>query len=248
MCSESNVARLDVHTCTLRARRRRSSDSLPHCRWTLRSSCRFRHTPSAKSSRMRENDGRKLDHATLAQMRFRAVDAVRDGMHREDVAAAPGIRPSLMRISDALARVRGDDGGVRAATGDVNRARLCELGSVTAQKYGAMRLWHSPARPGRRHHCSRNPLPLSKCFRGNIWSNAHLTNRLVFPSQQEHRHRSAVARRFALPTPAPPPQVSTQPAFRPGRRRRLARRSTQQVTAVATGVNRHRSRWRVRLG
>jgi len=77
---------------------------------------------------MRENDGRKLDHATLAQMRFRAVDAVGDGMHPEDVAAALGIRPSLMRISDALARVRDGDGGVRAATGDVNRARLRELG------------------------------------------------------------------------------------------------------------------------
>ncbi len=54
---------------------------------------------------MRENDGRKLDHATLAQMRFRAVDAVGDGMHPDDVAAALGIRPSLMRISDAVARV-----------------------------------------------------------------------------------------------------------------------------------------------
>jgi transposase len=41
---------------------------------------------------MRENDGRKLDHATLAQMRFRAVDAVGDGMHPEDVAAALGMR------------------------------------------------------------------------------------------------------------------------------------------------------------
>jgi len=38
-------------------------------------------------------------------MRFRSVDAVGDGMHPEDVAAALGIRLSLMRISDALARV-----------------------------------------------------------------------------------------------------------------------------------------------
>src|SRR5689334_10874312 len=39
---------------------------------------------------MRENDGRKLDHRTLEQMRFRAVDAVESGVHPEDVAAALG--------------------------------------------------------------------------------------------------------------------------------------------------------------
>jgi transposase len=37
------------------------------------------------------NDGRKLDHATLEQMRLRAVDAVRGGRHPEDVAAALGM-------------------------------------------------------------------------------------------------------------------------------------------------------------
>ena len=40
---------------------------------------------------MRENDGRKLDHRTLEQMRFRAVDAVESGVHPEDVAAALGM-------------------------------------------------------------------------------------------------------------------------------------------------------------
>ena len=40
---------------------------------------------------MRENDGRKLDHATLEQMRLRAVDAVAAGQHPEDVAAALGM-------------------------------------------------------------------------------------------------------------------------------------------------------------
>lgn len=43
---------------------------------------------------MRENGGRKIDHATLAQMRFQVVH----GMHWEDVAAVPEIWPSLMRI------------------------------------------------------------------------------------------------------------------------------------------------------
>jgi len=40
---------------------------------------------------VRENDGRKLDHATLEQMRLRAVDAVAAGQHPEDVAVALGM-------------------------------------------------------------------------------------------------------------------------------------------------------------
>ena len=40
---------------------------------------------------MRENDGRKLDHHTLEQMRLRAVDAVESGVHPEDVAASLGM-------------------------------------------------------------------------------------------------------------------------------------------------------------
>ncbi len=37
---------------------------------------------------VRENDGRKLDHKTLEDMRLRAVDAVESGVHPEDVAAS----------------------------------------------------------------------------------------------------------------------------------------------------------------
>ena len=40
---------------------------------------------------MRDNDGRKLDHHTLEQMRLRAVDAVESGVHPEDVAASLGM-------------------------------------------------------------------------------------------------------------------------------------------------------------
>lgn len=40
---------------------------------------------------MRDNDGRKLDHQTLEQMRLRAVDAVESGVHPEDVAASLGM-------------------------------------------------------------------------------------------------------------------------------------------------------------
>ena len=40
---------------------------------------------------MRDNDGRRLDHHTLEQMRLRAVDAIESGVHPEDVAASLGM-------------------------------------------------------------------------------------------------------------------------------------------------------------
>lgn len=40
---------------------------------------------------MRENDGRRLDHKTLEALRLRAVAAVADGVHPEDVAASMGM-------------------------------------------------------------------------------------------------------------------------------------------------------------
>jgi len=42
-------------------------------------------------SGMRENDGRKLDHATLEALRIRAVQAVEAGEHPQDVARAMGM-------------------------------------------------------------------------------------------------------------------------------------------------------------
>src|SRR3954447_25398931 len=44
-----------------------------------------------RQCRVRENDGRKLDHQTLEAMRLRAVDAVESGVHPEDVAASLGM-------------------------------------------------------------------------------------------------------------------------------------------------------------
>jgi transposase len=40
---------------------------------------------------VRENDGRKLDHRTLEEMRMRAIDAVESGQHPEQVAATLGL-------------------------------------------------------------------------------------------------------------------------------------------------------------
>src|SRR3954447_22236584 len=45
---------------------------------------------------MRDNDGRKVDHATLAAMRVRAVAQVRAGAHPEDVAAVLGLHRSTV--------------------------------------------------------------------------------------------------------------------------------------------------------
>ena len=40
---------------------------------------------------MRKLDGRKLDHKTLEEMRVRAVQAVQEGLHPEDVVKALGL-------------------------------------------------------------------------------------------------------------------------------------------------------------
>jgi transposase len=59
---------------------------------------------------VRENDGRKLDHQTLEQMRLRAVDAVASGVHPEDVAASLGMARGT--VYGWLARYR--EGGKEA--------------------------------------------------------------------------------------------------------------------------------------
>src|ERR671919_2982869 len=41
--------------------------------------------------RMRDDDGRKLDHKTLEQLRIRAVRQIEQGAHPEEVAAALGM-------------------------------------------------------------------------------------------------------------------------------------------------------------
>lgn len=45
---------------------------------------------------MRDNDGRKLDHATLETLRLRAVAQIEAGAHPEDVADALGLHRSTV--------------------------------------------------------------------------------------------------------------------------------------------------------
>src|SRR5215204_6544060 len=62
------------------------------------------------SPRMREDDGRKLDHKTLEQLRIRAVGQIKQGAHPEDVAAA--LRMTRAAVYGWLAKYR--EGGLAA--------------------------------------------------------------------------------------------------------------------------------------
>src|SRR5918996_1893945 len=61
-------------------------------------------------ARMRDDDGRKLDHKTLEQLRIRAVRQVEQGTHPEDVAAALGMTRAA--VYGWLAKYR--EGGLEA--------------------------------------------------------------------------------------------------------------------------------------
>jgi len=45
---------------------------------------------------MRDNDGRKLDHTTLEQLRIRAVHQIQQGAHPEAIAEALGMARSTV--------------------------------------------------------------------------------------------------------------------------------------------------------
>jgi transposase len=59
---------------------------------------------------MREDDGRKLDHHTLEQLRIWAVQQIQDGVHPEEVAAALGMTRAA--VYGWLAKCR--EGGLEA--------------------------------------------------------------------------------------------------------------------------------------
>src|SRR5918995_6857033 len=62
------------------------------------------------SPRMRDDDGRKLDHKTLEQLRLRAVRQIEQGTHPEDVAAGLGMTRAA--VYGWLAKYR--EGGLEA--------------------------------------------------------------------------------------------------------------------------------------
>lgn len=68
---------------------------------------------------MREDDGRKLDHKTLEQLRIRAVRQIEQGAHPEDVATGLGMTRAA--VYGWLAKYR--EGGLEAL-----KARPCPDG------------------------------------------------------------------------------------------------------------------------
>jgi transposase-like protein len=59
---------------------------------------------------MRDDDGRKLDHKTLEQLRIRAIRQIEQGAHPEDVAAGLGMTRAA--VYGWLAKYR--EGGLEA--------------------------------------------------------------------------------------------------------------------------------------
>jgi transposase len=84
-------------------------------------------------SRMRDDDGRKLDHKTLEQLRIRAVRQIEQGAHPEDIAAALGMTRAA--VYAWLAKYR--EGGLDALRAKPVPGRPPKLsGAQIARLYG----------------------------------------------------------------------------------------------------------------
>ena len=89
---------------------------------------------------MRDNDGRKLDHNTLEQLRIRAVKQIQAGAHPEDIAAALGLARST--VFGWLAKFR--EGGVEALRAKPIPGRPRKLNATQLRKVYELVAGHDP--------------------------------------------------------------------------------------------------------
>jgi len=89
---------------------------------------------------MRDNDGRKLDHKTLEQLRIRAVRQVEQGVHPEDIAAALGMTRAA--VYSWLAKYR--EGGLDALKARPVPGRPPKLSSAQLQRLYTLVVGNDP--------------------------------------------------------------------------------------------------------
>jgi transposase len=89
---------------------------------------------------MRQDDGRKLDHKTLEQLRLRAVRQIEQGAHPEDVAAALGMTRAA--IYGWLAKDR--EGGLEALKARPVPGRPPSLSGAQLQRLSTLVVGNDP--------------------------------------------------------------------------------------------------------
>jgi transposase len=92
------------------------------------------------SSRMRDDDGRKLDHKTLEQLRIRAVRQIEQGAHPEDVAAGLGMTRAA--VYGWLAKYR--EGGLEALKAHPVPGRPPSLSGAQLQRLSTLVVGNDP--------------------------------------------------------------------------------------------------------
>src|SRR5512132_362593 len=90
---------------------------------------------------MRDDDGRKLDHKTLEQLRIRAVGQIEQGAHPEDVAAGLGMTRAA--VYGWLAKYR--QGGLEALQARPVPGRPPTLSGVQLQRVYTLVVGNDPA-------------------------------------------------------------------------------------------------------
>ena len=90
---------------------------------------------------MRDDDGRKLDHRTLEQLRIRAVRQIEEGAHPEDVAAGLGMTRAA--VYGWLAKYR--EGGLEALKARPVPGRPPKLSGAQLQRVSTLVVGNDPA-------------------------------------------------------------------------------------------------------